>query len=198
MATEPQTLARYQKSNGYISGRVAATSPPPRHDLAASNPAVRTAFERAGLLPLSESLARADPPRPAPVPEAAGHDPWDATIAAVCAEKGLEPRGGLAHASGVSPGAAAHLSREARPTTPGALPWSVVVERVNAEAGFGPRAAAPTQTSPRGAPLAPSFAAPDAGRASTGEGAAPWGSVVARLNEEAGLTDKARGFAKRI
>ena len=137
-------------------------------------------------MPVSESSARALPLRPA-LREAAGADPWDATIAAVCAEAGVEPRGGLAYAPGVSPGAAA--------TTPGALPWSVVVERVNAEAGVGPRAAAPPQTSPRGTPLAPSFAAPDAGHASTNDGAAPWNSIVARLNEEAGLTDKARGRA---
>ena len=68
--------------------------------------------------------------------EAAGDDPWDAAIAAVCAEKGLEPRGGLAYAPGVSPGPGGHLSREAWPTTPGALPWSVIIEQVSAEAGF--------------------------------------------------------------
>ncbi len=127
--------------------------------------------------------------------EAAGDDPWDATILAVCAEKGLKPRGGLAYAQGVSPGAAARISREPWPTTPGALPWSVVAERLNAKADFGPRDAAPLQTSPRGAPAAPSFGATHTGRASTGEGAAPWGSIIAQLNEEAGLTDKARGRA---
>ena len=68
-----------------------------------------TAFERAGLLPISEASARAAPPRPAPVREAAGDDPWDAAIAAVCAEKGLKPRGGLAYAPGVSPGPGGHL-----------------------------------------------------------------------------------------
>ena len=127
--------------------------------------------------------------------EAAGDDPWDAAIAAVCAEKGLEPRGGLAYAPGVSPGPGGHLSREAWPTTPGALPWSVIIEQVSAEAGFEPCAIAPLQTSPRGAPLAPSFAAPHADRASTNDGAASWDSIIAQVSKEAGLTNKARGRA---
>lgn len=124
MATDPETLARYQKANGYLHRRIDAAP-----------------------LPALRKLAASDPPRPAPAREAAGAASWDNIIAAVCAEKGLEPRGGLAYAPGVSPGPGGHLSREAWPTTPGALPWSVIIEQVSAEAGFEPCAIAPLQTS---------------------------------------------------
>jgi hypothetical protein len=100
MATDPETKARYEKANGYFHRRAAAP-PPALGYLAASNPAIRAAFERAGLLPVSEASARAAPPRPAPMREATAV--WDEAIRAVCAEAGLEPRGGTRAAPSLVP-----------------------------------------------------------------------------------------------
>ncbi len=160
MATDPQTLARYQKSNGYIPGRAAAARPPARADLAVSNPAVRTAFERAGLLPVSKASARAAPPRPAPVRETSVDDRWDAAIAAVCAEAGLEPRGGLAYAPRISP-----ASAEAE--------WDWAIKTGCAEAGLEPRG---------GLAYAPGV--------SPAAGADRWDAAIAAVCAEAGLVPR--------
>ena len=75
MATDPEASARHKKTFAYIYRRMEAAAAPALSDLAASSPAVQTAFERAGLLaPCAAPAQRA--PRPAPAPETAGA-PWD-------------------------------------------------------------------------------------------------------------------------
>jgi hypothetical protein len=194
---DPAAKARHQKAFGYISGRAAAAPPAALGDLAASNPAVRAAFERAGLLPISEVSARAAPPRPAPVREAAGDDPWDAAIAAVCAENGLKPRGGGAYAPGATTcdsvaatvfGEACVATRAApslvpHPTVRGAATWDSVIAQVGFEAGLDRKAGLSMRAAPSLAPHP------------TVRGAATWDSVIAQVSFEAGLTDKTRGRA---
>ena len=160
MATDPETKARYEKANGYLHGRKAAP-PAALPDLAASNPAVRTSFERAGLLPISESSARAAPPRLG----LCGKPP--AAILGMQPSRRFAPRGALSRV-------AASLMRRA--------PRDVisVAAKVIGEAYVATRAAPSLVPHP------------------TVRGAATWDSVIALVSEEAGLTDKAPGLAKRI
>jgi hypothetical protein len=183
MAADPETLARYEKRFGYLHGRsgaaplnqAAAPGPAPAlSDLAASSPAVRTAFERAGILaPSAAPAPRA--PRPAPALETAGA-PWDSVVAKITSEVGLD-RGGATfkHAT---PSLMPH------PTCVGAASWESVVAKIACEARLD-----------RGAMSAP--AAPRLVPHPTCPGASTWESIVAKVCHEAGIPDTARGRAKR-
>ena len=183
MATDPETLARYEKSFGYLKrhsgsaplNQAAAPGPAPAlSDLAASSPAVRTAFERAGILaPSAAPAPRA--PRPAPAPETAGA-PWDSVVAKIASEVGLD------HANATFTHPAPRLMPH--PTCADAASWESVVAKIACETRLD-----------RGAVLAP--AAPRLVLHPTCRGASTWESIVAKVCHEAGINDTARGRAKR-